>query len=77
MFTDKDTIATLNTTQIRFSDDGYRFYEFSREGILHTKEINQAVNFKWLFTMKIDGKTEYLYAEEKFREIVLERHGKS
>ena len=73
--TDKSAIATLNTTQSRFADDGYRFYEFIRDGILHTLEINHAVNFDWLFTMKIIGKTEYIYAGEKFREIVLERYG--
>ncbi len=75
--TDKSAIATLNTTQSRFADDGYRFYEFIREGILHTMEINHAVNFKWLFTMKIEGKTEYFYAGEKLRELVIERYGKS
>ena len=75
--TDKSVIATLNTTQSRFADDGYRFYEFIRDGILHTLEINHAVNFNWLFTMKIDGKTEYIYAGEKFKEIVLERYWKN
>ena len=75
--TDKSAIATLNTTQSRFADDGYRFYEFIRDGILYTMEINHAVNFKWLFTIKIDGKTEYIYAGEKFRECVLERYGNS
>lgn len=68
--TDKSAIATLNTTQSRFADDGYRFYEFIRDGILHTLEINHAVNFDWLFTMKINGKIEYIYAGEKFKEIV-------
>lgn len=72
--TDKSVIATLNITQRRFADDGYRFYEFIRNGILHTIEINHAVNFKWLFTTKINGKTEYIYAGEKFREIVLQRY---
>lgn len=75
--TDKSAIATLNTTQSNFADDGYRFYEFIRDGVLHTMEINCAVNFKWLFTMKINEKTEYIYAGEKFKEIVLERYGKS
>lgn len=75
--TDKSAIATLNTTQTRFAEDGYRFYEFIRDGILHTMELNHAVNYEWLFTMKINSKTEYFYAGEKFREIVLERYGKS
>ena len=72
--TDKSAIATLNTTQRQFADNGYCFYEFIRDGVLHTLEINHAVNFNWLFTMKINGRTEYIYAGEKFREIVLARY---
>ena len=74
--TDKSAIATLNTPQRGFAYNGYYFYEFIRDGILHTLEINHAVNFNWLFTMKINGKTEYIYAGEKFKEIVLERYGR-
>lgn len=74
--TDKSAISTLNTTQKQFADDGCHFYEFVRDGILHTMEINYIVNFEWLFTMKIDEKTEYIYAGKKFRELVLERYSK-
>lgn len=72
--TNKSVIATLNTTQCRFAEDGYLFYEFIRGGILHSMEINHNVNYKWLFTMKTDEKTEYFYAGEKFRKIVLDRY---
>lgn len=72
--TDKSAIATLNKTQRDFTFDGYRFYDFIREGVLHTLEINKEVNFKWLFTMKEQGKIEYIYAGEKFRELVLNRY---
>lgn len=71
--TDKSAIATLNFTQLRFLDDGYRLYEFIDNGILHTLEVNRLVNFSWLFTMKINEKTEYIYAGERFRELVTER----
>lgn len=72
--TDKSAIATLNFTQRSFADDGYRFYEFIRDGILHTLEINHAVNFNWLFTMKADKKADYFYSGEKFKELVLARY---
>ena len=75
--TDKSAIATLNSTQMRYASDGEYFYEFIRNGVLHSLEINYDVNFKWLFTMKIKGKTEYFYAGEKFREIMLDRYGVS
>lgn len=71
---DRSIIATLNTTQTRFAEDGYRFYDFIRDGILHTREMNYKVNFDWLFSMKTNGRVEYFYAGEKFREIVLEKY---
>lgn len=73
--TDKGAIATLNQTQLRFACDGYRFYDYIRDGILHASEINRDVNFEWLFTMKTGGETEYFYAGEKFRKIVLASYG--
>ena len=72
--TDKSAIATLNRTQTDFLNDGYRLYEFIRDGVLHTVEINHAVNFKWLFIMKIGKQTDYFYAGEKFRELILTRY---
>lgn len=74
--TDKSAIATLNTTQTGFALDGYRFYDFIRNGVLYSMEINYLVNFDWLFTMTIDGKKEYIYSGVKFREVVLERYGR-
>lgn len=69
--TDKSAIATLNRTQTDFLDDGYRLYEFIRDGVLHTVEINHAINFKWLFTMNVGKQTDYFCAGEKFRELIL------
>ena len=73
--TDKSIISTLNSTQSRFAEDGYRFYDFISEGILHTKDINRKINSDWLFTMTINKKTDYFYAREKFRALVLEQYG--
>ena len=53
---DKSIISTLNSTQSRFAEDGYRFYEFINDGILHTRDINREVNSNWLFTMKINNR---------------------
>ena len=73
--TDKSIISTLNSTQSRFAEDGYRFYDFISEGILHTKDINRKINSDWLFTMTINKKTDYFYSREKFRALVLGRYG--
>ena len=71
---DKSAIATLNHTQLAFADDGYRFYDFINNGILNTRAINKKVNTDWLFTQKINGKTEYFYAADKFKELLNEMY---
>lgn len=72
---DKSAIATLNHTQLSFADDGYRFYDFIENGILNTREINKKVNTDWIFTQKINSKTEYFYAADRFRELLTKEFG--
>lgn len=72
--TDKSAISTLNRTQWTFADDGYRFYDYIENGILNTREINKRVNTDWLFTQKINGKTDYFYAADKFKELLTEMY---
>lgn len=72
---DRSIIATLNATQRLYADDGYYFYEYLSNGVLHTKKINYDVNFKYIFTMKVNGKTDYFNAGEKFKELVIEKYG--
>lgn len=72
---EKSIIATLNSTQRGFAEDGYRFYDFISDGILHSLKINYTVNFDWVVTRKVDGKKEYFYAGKEFRKIVVDRFG--
>ncbi len=72
--TNKSIISTLNHTQSDFAMDGYLFYDYIENGILRTVEINRRVNFDWIFTKKVEGKTEYFMPGEKFRELVLSRY---
>lgn len=72
--TDKSVIATLNHTQISFADDGYRFYDFIENGILNTREINRKVNKDWVFAQKINGKKEYYFAADKFKELLTQMY---
>lgn len=72
--TDRGIIATLNHTQLTFADDGYRFYDFIEDGVLHTIEINREMNFNWILTQKVNGKTEYFEPGERFRELLLQRY---
>lgn len=72
---DKSIIATLNSTQSGFAQDGYRFYDFISDGILHTRDINYKINFDWFFKMNSTGKKVYYAAGDKFRELILEKYG--
>lgn len=72
---DKSVIATLNYTQRTFAEDGYCFYNFIEKGILKTMEINQKVNFQWIFSRKEGKQTDYFYSGEKFEEALIAKYG--
>lgn len=64
--TDRSIISTLNRCQTYFLLDGQRLYDYLKDGILHTKELNNFINKEYLITQKINGKTEYYYPNEVF-----------
>ena len=72
--TDRSIIASLNHNQFEFADDGYAFYDYIENGILKSKEINRKINWKFLSTQIINGKKEYIYPAEYFRELLMDRY---
>ncbi len=73
---DRSIIATLNHTQSSYLYDGYLLGDYIRDGILHTLELNHDINREYLFSQKIDGKTEYFYAAERFEKLLRERYAR-
>lgn len=73
--TDRSIISTLNKTQRDWAEDGYRFYEFIENGILQSKKFNRKINREWVFTRKVNGKTEYINSAEEFEKIIKENFG--
>ena len=71
---DKSIISALNNTQRDFAWDGYRFYEFIENNILQTRKINKLVNFDWIISNRIDGKKDYNFAGERFKQLLKERY---
>ena len=69
--TDRRIIASLNAAQRMFAGDGDYFYQFMYDDVLDTFEINYRYNFEYFVTDKIDGKTQYYFPGERFRELVL------
>lgn len=74
--TDRSIINTLNRTQRYWAQDGYFFYSFIENGILQSKKINRTINRNWIFTRKVNGKTEYINSAEEFERIIKENFGK-
>lgn len=72
--TDRSIIASLNHNQFEFADDGYVFYDYIENGILKSKEINKKFNWKMLTTQIINGKKDYVYPAEYFRDLLINRY---
>lgn len=74
---DKSIIASLNHNQFEFADDGYAFYDYIENGILNSKKINKEMNWNHLTTItNSDGKKDYIYPAEYFKNILLNRYNK-
>lgn len=71
---DKSIISTLNHTQSTYLEDGYRLYEFIENNVMQSKKLNYKINFDWIFTSKLDGKTDYFVSGEKFVELLKKRY---
>ena len=71
---DRRIIATLNHTQLTYLDDGYRLYDFIENNVMQSKKLNYKINFDWIFTSNVDGKTDYFVSGEKFAELLKERY---
>lgn len=72
--TNQSIIASMNHMQSGWALDGYRFYDYIRDGILHTKEINRDVN-KLPFPRKINGKKEWIVPCQLFEEKIKKAFG--
>jgi len=71
---DRSIIATLNHTQISYLENGYKLYDYISEGILHTVDLNRAINRDWIFTEKKNGKTDYFVSAKRFEILMKERY---
>lgn len=71
---DKSMISHVNRIVSDFAWDGERFFDFIKDGIMNTKEINRQVNFDFLVSDKIDGKVDYIYPAERFKELLTEKY---
>ena len=72
--TDKSIISSMNGIQTRWAWDGYRFYDYIKDGVLHTKQINRDVN-EMPVTRKVNGKEEWIVPYELFAQIIKKNFG--
>ena len=67
--TDRSIISSMNNVQTRWAWDGYHFYDYIKDGILHTRQINRDVN-EMPVTRKVDGKEEWFIPYDRFAEAI-------
>lgn len=72
---DKTVISTLNYTQQVFLEDGYRLYDYIKDGVLNTLDINKELNYSWLLTQKKIKETGEFVSGKLFRKYVIEKYG--
>ena len=67
--TDRSIISSMNNVQTRWAWDGYHFYDYIKDGILHTRQINRDVN-EMPVTRKVIGKEEWFIPYDRFAETI-------
>lgn len=72
--TNRSIITKMNHIQSDWACDGYRFYDYIRDGILHSKEINRDVN-DYPFPTKENGKEEWHIPYTYFAEVIKKQFG--
>ena len=71
---DKSAIATVNHAVSDFAIDGYRFYDYLKDGILNTIKINDDANFNNLTTADVDGKKDYVFPGKYFKQMIMNHY---
>ncbi len=75
--TDKSVISALNYNQRAFMWDGERLGRYIEDGVLYLTDANYDANYRWITSMRINGKRDYHYSGERFRDLVMRRYGGS
>lgn len=73
--TNRSMIATLNQTLQSFAWNGYRFYDYIQDNVLHTMQMNRDVNFECPTSRKTDMGKDFFFRGKLFRELVTTRYG--
>lgn len=72
--TDRSMIACMNWVQSDWAYDGYRFYDYISDGILHNKQINKDVN-QMPARINNNGQEDYIIPYDYFEETIKKRFG--
>ena len=67
--TDKSIIASMNHVQMSWAMDGYRFWDFIWDGILHTRIANREVN-DMPCTKTVNAQKEWIIPYERFAQVM-------
>ena len=71
----RSIISKLNHNFSQLACDGYRFYDYIKNGVLHTMAINKDFN-ECPFSTKESGKEEWYFPREYFAKTIKDRFGR-
>lgn len=77
MLKDRSIIRSLNYNETYFLEDGYRLYDFIKDGTLHTIDLNKQYNLMHIVGKKVDGKIESVVPGSEFKKLLEERYKKA
>lgn len=67
--TNRSIISKMNHIQSDWALEGYRFYDYIRDGIFHTKELNRDIN-DYPFSMKVNQKKQWFIPYDLFAQTI-------
>lgn len=70
--TNRSIITKMNHIQSDWALEGYRFYDYIRDGILHTKELNRDVN-DYPCSKKVNQKKQWFIPYDLFAQTIKEK----
>ncbi|MGN0517731.1 MAG: DUF6933 domain-containing protein [Acutalibacteraceae bacterium] len=70
--TNRSIVSKMNHIQSDWALEGYRFYDYIRDGVFYTKELNRDVN-NYPFSMKVNQKKRWFIPYDFFAQTIKEK----
>lgn len=72
--TDRSAVSSMNRTYLDFCGDGCYLEVYHENDTFRVDKMNEKVNFNYLTGIKVEGKQDYVYTGEHFRNLVIQAY---